>query len=464
VLVLYAIETRESQNGIIMWKLTRDPHIPRFASVLLSFVVVCCRLTWLGSCRVWDIPQIEDSVGVLESTIKYSEHAKQSPARINDVVMLEGSHSVASGASDGSVHVWRVDMVHSENPTSQATHRLRRDRSRVAGTSFVKKVDSNEGEVQSISHFNTSAASLIAFSTQKGVVHSWDLRCAKEPFVLRHSPDLGHLSSMAIGNDHHWMVVGTSKGFLCLWDIRFQQPLKLWLHSRKSPITRLATSYMVPPQDWHLPQSLDRPRPFVFVASGSNECSMFDATSGICSECFRTVSMGDNRSLGGVVEETPQLLETSIAKVPHSTNTIKPLSSSLVLHHATPMATVNCMVGSIGGNNNSYMLTGSSDCAIRFWDFSRPTSCYVICGRSTQLQPKPSYERVDFDSKRRLMLCREPVSPGILNDNNKLSSPKVFHGHHKEDQHHTDSIQDIKIIENSIVVSCSRDCTVKVWR
>lgn len=418
-----------------------------------------------GTCRVWDIPQIEDSVGVLESNIKYSGHIQDSPTRINDVAMLEGTHSIVSGASDGSVHVWRVDMVHSENQvTTQATQRLRRDRSRVSGTSSIRKADSNEGEVLTISHFNTSAASIIAFATQKGVVHSWDLRCAKEPFVLRHSPDLGYLSSMAIGTDQHWMVTGTSKGFLTLWDIRFQQPVKLWLHSRQSPITRLATSYVVPPQFWHLPQHSDGPRPFVFVSSGSNECSMFDATTGTCSECFRTVSMGDNRNLSGVVEETPRLIETPIATKTNSTNTVKPSNQLLMLRHVTPMATINCIVGSIGGNSNSYIVTGGSDCAIRFWDFSRPSNCYVICGRSTQLQPKPSYERVDFDSKRRLMLCREPVSTGMSHDSTKFHSPKIFHGHQKNEHHHTDSVQDIKIINNSTVVSCSRDCTVKVWR
>ncbi|CAB9519923.1 phosphoinositide-3-kinase, regulatory subunit 4 [Seminavis robusta] len=75
-----------------------------------------------GSCRVWELDQIETSSGVLESSIAYTGHddrQSQNTARINDVAMVEGSHSVASAASNGSVHVWRVDSVSQKKQPSQ---------------------------------------------------------------------------------------------------------------------------------------------------------------------------------------------------------------------------------------------------------------------------------------------------------------------------------------------------------
>jgi phosphoinositide-3-kinase regulatory subunit 4 len=43
-------------------------------------------------------------------------------------------------------------------------------------------------------------------------VHSWDLRCAKEPFVLSSSPEIGYVTSLAVGNDRNWLCTGTNTG------------------------------------------------------------------------------------------------------------------------------------------------------------------------------------------------------------------------------------------------------------
>ena len=69
-----------------------------------------------GTVRVWESRQIEDSDGVLTSSASYAGHSEgceQRHPRINDVATLANTHSVVSGASDGSVHVWRVDMTSS---------------------------------------------------------------------------------------------------------------------------------------------------------------------------------------------------------------------------------------------------------------------------------------------------------------------------------------------------------------
>ena len=106
-----------------------------------------------GTCKVWETRQIEDSVGDLQSCLCYGGHQQSlstvaaasddmsssssryamasssssnnsssggdSSVRINDISIIENSHSVASGGSDGSVHVWRVDTI-SNTPQTQS--------------------------------------------------------------------------------------------------------------------------------------------------------------------------------------------------------------------------------------------------------------------------------------------------------------------------------------------------------
>ena len=416
-----------------------------------------------GTCRVWESEKAETSNGILESSLTYSmvnSNNELNRARVNDLVMVEGSHSVASAGSDGSVHVWRVDLVSSSTNLSD-TNRVKR---RVAGSTGIKKINPSEGEVLAVNQFNNQGSSLITYATEKGCIHSWDLRSAKEPFCLKNFHDIGYVTNMAIGSDRNWVVVGTHKGFISLWDLRFHQIMKLWQHSRSTPINRLATSFVAPPQSWMDKRSTNfDSKPYIFVASGSNECSMFDATTGHCSECFRTVEY-KNKSPSSRVEGIPSLKD-----VPLSTS----LRRKTLLSHgygftrlsdviSSTFQSVNCMVGSTGNSDHSFLITGGSDRRIRFWDFSIPSKCYATNGLDP-IQPRPRFERIDFNNNSRLMLCHQAPTPTLSEVDSSRVPRKLFQGTRAMPQGHTDSICDLKFLKHSLL-SCSRDCTVKLWR
>lgn len=415
-----------------------------------------------GTCRIWESEKAEKSNGVLESSSTYSMHNNgEYPPRVNDLVMVEGGHSVASGGSDGSVHVWRVDLVSSSSSNLVDSSR---DMRRVAGATEIRRMNLSEGEVLAVNQFNTPAASLITFATQSGYIHSWDLRSHREPWCLKNCQDIGYITSMAMGSDRHWAVIGTNRGFVALWDIRFQQQMKMWHHSRSSPINRLATSFVPPPQSWIGRGSSNAlSKPYLFAACGPNECAMFDATSGTCSECFRTIEYG-SRSPGGRLEGLPHLSE-----VPLSTSARRKALLSQGIGSArlgdivsSSFRSVNAMVGSIGASDGSFFITGGSDCRIRFWDFSMPSKCYVTSGIEP-VQPRPNFERIDYTDSSRLMLCRQAPAPALNEVDSSRVPRKLFQGTRAIHQGHHDSIQDLKVIKNGLI-SCSRDCTVKLWR
>lgn len=418
-----------------------------------------------GSCRVWELDQIETSSGVLDSSVTYTGHADgqaQNSTRINDVAMVEGSHSVVSAASNGSVHCWRVDVVAQKRIPAPANSDLRGPRSRAVGTSEVRQINPNEGEILAVSHFNSPSASVVTFATQKGVVHSWDLRSCVEPFQLKHGPDIGYLTSMALGTDRNWILTGTSRGFLALWDLRFNQTVKLWHHSRAAPITRLATSFVPPPQMWGS-RNLDASsvRPYVFASCGPNECGMFDVSTGNCNQVFRTVGYGS--AMASYAEEIPKLHEVPISAA--STRRSALMTNGFLKNNnamtPSPVTSINAMCGSIGVSDHSYLMTGGGDARIRFWDFAVPSKCFVISGHSS-VQPRPSFERIDLDGPCRLMLCRQLPSTGKMGGPSKFTK-KLGKVLSKPENHHTEAIQDLKIV-NKAVISASRDCTVKVWR
>lgn len=417
-----------------------------------------------GRCRVWELEKAERSNGVMESSHTYSGHQEENKGscRVNDLAIVEGGHSIVSGASNGSVHVWRVDMVSSmkQSPTSQYETR---EVSRVVGASEIRQVAPDEGEILAVNHFNTSSASILSYATQKGNVHSWDLRSAREPFALRIPNETGYITSMAMGSDRNWMVIGTSKGFLSLWDLRFQQILKLWHHSRAAPINRLATSFVPPPQSWVGRGSSNvESRPFLFAASGPNECGMFDMSTGVCRECFRTVDYGSRFSKSRL-DDMPKLEEIPIS-VSSRRNILlsRGITARLGESVSASFRSVNAMVGSIGASDHSFLITGGSDCRIRFWDFAMPSKCYVSTGPDAA-QPRPSFERIDYDATSRLMMCRQPPTPSLNEVESSKMPRKLLQGTKRIENSHEDAITDLKVVRSGLL-SCSRDCTVKLWR
>lgn len=411
-----------------------------------------------GTCRVWEVPtQPEHMAGLLLSKATYTGHNEEHPVKVNDVAMLEGTHSVVSGDNMGRVHVWRVDLQQATVPMPAAGRfdtNKPKETTRIVGASSLYQSSTGEGEVLAVSHFNTSSSCVVTYATQKGMVHSLDLRSSQEPFRLPHSPELGFLTSMALGSDRHWIVTGTRQGYLALWDIRYQQCVKLWRHSRETSIARLATSMVSPPRTWGAQGSLANARPYVFVAAGNNECAMFDVQTATCCECFRTID-GGGRLDHSNVEEPPSLNPVPIASKRKS-DVLKPITIQNNVRFLPTLGSLNCMVGSIGVGQNSYLVTGGSDARIRLWDFMTPSKCAIVSGQPT-LQPRPSFERIDFEGRCRLLLCRESQAY-------QQGQQQHFHGVvQKPDNSHTDSIQDIKVLDQSLV-SCSRDCTVKVWR
>eukprot|EP00980_Cylindrotheca_fusiformis_P007666 scaffold1605_cov141-Cylindrotheca_fusiformis.AAC.29 len=412
-----------------------------------------------GTCRVWELDKAEKCNGILESSLTYSGHLSEGNAskpRINDLAVLEGCHSVCSGASDGSIHVWRVDMVSSKKQSTV----LGTD-AKVAGSSRIRQVNHQEGEILSVNHFNTSSASILTFATQKGFIHSWDLRSAAEPFLLKNPHDTGYITSCTVGSDRNWVVTGTSRGFIALWDLRFQQILKLWHHSRSAPINRLGTSIVPAPQSW-TGRSSSETLPFLFAAAGPNECAMFDITTGACRECFRTIDYNGRYSTARL-DEIPRLDELPLASSARRRAIMSQgYGSGLAATAGSAYPTINAMVGSIGASSHSFLLTGGSDAKIRHWDFSVASKCYVSSGVDHS-QPRPSFEKLDYDNSCRLMLCRQPPRQQMSEVESSRVPKKLFQGLKKPDNCHRDSIQDIKVVRSGLL-SCSRDCTVKLWR
>jgi len=407
-----------------------------------------------GTSKVFELQQAYDTGGDIHSCLTYDGHKAEndpSPVRINDVSILENSHTVATAASDGSLHVWRCDVT---MPTTQ------QKRPRVSGHSVLRNINTGEGEVLSVSHFNTSSASILAFSTQQGNIHSLDLRSSREPFALNVRPELGYLTDMEVGKDKNWIVAGTSRGYVGLWDIRYQTMVKLWRHSGDSSIKRLSDAFG---------NSLDgQSQPLVFMGCDNNEASLFDISNGACLQCYRvldsSLSYVDQGALPYECLSVPYLENVNIP----SSRTGKRLVSldkaiQMTSRSQAGSTSINALAGSINLQGASYLMTGGSDQTIRCWDLNSAPKSSCISGAERN-QPPASFEQLQVGGNSRLILCRQPsIHPASLVESSKLPL-RNRQGVVKCESRHLDSVLDLKVVKNpALLLSASRDHTIKLW-
>lgn len=133
----------------------------------------------------------------------------------------------------------------------------------------VAKIDvSNEGAVQVVRHFNDGIHSPLLFATSGGGLHNFDLRARRHGWRIPIPPQLGYATAMEIvpglgscAFDHDmiallfmfvgvvclvaWclgglaVVVGTNRGMIAVYDMRFRLLVSVWRHSHRSPIQSL---------------------------------------------------------------------------------------------------------------------------------------------------------------------------------------------------------------------------------
>lgn len=198
-----------------------------------------------GTCAVWLSGNLNKEV-VIKPVAVYAGHG----APITSLTMIDNTTSVASAATNGTVHVWKVDLSvasqapqrppappssHSPHPRTAPGPAPPSDGISTVVTLTVK----GEGAVTSVRHFNDAVHSRLLFVTQAPALHMFDLRDRKPMWRLPVPVELGYVTSMELCQGNHAVVIGTSRGVVAVIDLRFQLLVCAWRHSSRAPVTAL---------------------------------------------------------------------------------------------------------------------------------------------------------------------------------------------------------------------------------
>ncbi|KAI8142350.1 hypothetical protein BJV82DRAFT_614613 [Fennellomyces sp. T-0311] len=405
-----------------------------------------------GSVKVWDCSRLERNV-TNRSRVTYNRQG----GRIKCLTFIQQTYSIAAASDNGSIHVFRVDM-------------------RSAGTALkfgkcipIRKYQLDQEYAITIKHFTSDASntmagskSILLLATNKANIYALDLLTMETLWHLKNPLSHGVITSVVTDRLHTWMLVGTTRGFLTLYDLRFQILVKSWLHHSKSRINSMLLS--------HDPKAEGKQ---VIIAAGSNEVSVWDIVELRCVEVF-AVKLGED------MMKAMNDVQTARYKALEAPSEDDLLEEPEIISEAHFMD--NSIKTVVSPSDCRFIITGGSDRKLRFWDMARTESSSVLLGLDSD-EARPRYftttqDHIKFHFEYPYA-PRNSSSAGSmhmtgLSDNSGGRGSN--HSHHQtpsdanfaQQQHllrnHTDAITDAILTEvpYPMIISGDRDGVIKV--
>ncbi|KAI0844511.1 ARM repeat-containing protein [Daldinia vernicosa] len=397
-----------------------------------------------GCVKVWDSSRLERNV----THRSRQTHKHASGAKVISLCFIENTHTFVSCASDGSVHIVKVDTANTSGVIKYIRLRLLRE----------YQLPADEYAVW-CEHFKQELNSVLVLATNRSRVLGIDLRTMTLLYVLENPVHHGTPTCFCVDRKHNWLLLGTSHGVLDLWDLRFKMRLKGWGLPGQSAIHRLCLHPTKGRGKW------------VCIAGGTSlgEVSVWDLEKIQCREIYRVGGYKDGPKgykAWDVDEDKPEGMLDRFA-----TN-IEPTASGTVDRGVRAMVVGSGAMEDQREVRYGYILTGGSDKKLRFWDLMRIENSCVFSGLHSE-DAKPVFSAVSTPNQPGLTLNIERLQKGgnvTGADQKGGKSSKATSSREKPPRHavisaeqgqllrsHLDSILDVAVLEMPYTMTISVD-------
>ncbi|KAL9116669.1 MAG: hypothetical protein Q9187_006807 [Circinaria calcarea] len=311
-----------------------------------------------GSVKIWDTLRLERNL-VHRSR---NTHRHQEGSKVKSITFIQNTHAFVSCATDGSVHIVKVDCTHTSDTSKYGKLQLVRDYQLPVGEYAVWS-----------EHFRADAKSVLLLATNTSRVLALDLRTMNVLYDFENPVHHGTPTCFCLDRKRNWLLVGTSHGILDLWDLRFRLHLKAFRLAGGSSIHRL-----------HIHPFKGHGR-WICIAGGSGrgEIIIWDVEREQCREVYRAGS--------SLTPDKENLKSYELSRLDDE----KP--EAMLNRFATALETpsggkgngvdVDVRALAVGLDTddgkdakNGFLLTGGPDRKVHFWDLNRVESSTVVNG------------------------------------------------------------------------------------
>jgi phosphoinositide-3-kinase regulatory subunit 4 len=317
--------------------------------------------------KVWDTLRLERNL--VHRSRQTHSHAEG--AKVKCLCFVENTHTFVSGATDGSIHVVKVDYHLIGNTSKYGKLRMMRE----------YQLARDEYGVW-MHNWKSDSSSILLIATNRSRVLALDLRKMALLYSFQNPVHHGTLTCFYVDEKHNWMLLGTSHGVLDLWDLRFHLRLKAWGLGGGTPIHRLIKYPFKAGNKWIC----------VAGSTGQTDITVWDVEKIECRQVYRAgVATSSNKENLKVYEPWKVDDEKPEGMLGRFATAIDPSGGG----GGNPDRGIRALAIGVdspdnkGESKHGFFVTGGADRKLRCWDISRPDLSTVISGLDTEEnQPK----------------------------------------------------------------------------
>lgn len=334
-----------------------------------------------GTVKIWDTSRLERNL--IHRSRQTHKHADG--VKVTGICFVENTHTFASCANDGSIHIVKVDCT----PVG--------DTAKYGKLRVVRQYQLPEGEWAIWSeHFKSEAKSILLIATNISRIVALDLRTMTLLYSFSIPIHYGAPTCFVLDKKHHWILLGTSHGILSLCDLRFRLRIRSWSLAGNSRIHRLQIHPFKGRGRW------------VCIAGGTNhsEIIVWDLEKHICREAYRAAGSTDipNPKTYEPIKIDDEKPESMLERF---ATALDPSSAGTADRGFRALA-----IGVDGTTDDrdakyGFLLTGGTDRKLRFWDLARVETSVIVSGLEVD-EPQPKYIATHPSASLTLNIERAP--------------------------------------------------------
>eukprot|EP00298_Acanthocystis_sp_HF-20_P014140 c20652_g1_i1.p1 GENE.c20652_g1_i1~~c20652_g1_i1.p1 ORF type:complete len:1457 (+),score=612.94 c20652_g1_i1:607-4371(+) len=378
-------------------------------------------------------------------------------SRVTALALSSTSYSVACASVQGVVRIFDVEEAKDETQTQENLMKFQ----------LQRQVDvQEEGHVLAMSLF----ANNLIFVTHNNIMRFWDTRMRNDALYIFDCPPLhmGLAQDLLVDPAGNWVLIGTSLGFLIIYDIRFEVIGKVWRHPKRCPIRKLSHFNSNP--NFASQSSIRPPEgPLVLIAAGGSDselCAVWDIASGHC--CWSFQSLGPKETPLESLDLTEcDLFISGTVNFWKNNEAYRHLEGREDDNVTYPHYTRALYYSSKG----SFLMTGGSDRTLRFWDLEHPAESFQVVSPRPEIQSGFSQNKGtkshNYDAKAvnqtTVRFTETPVVDTVFSSTQ--SKPMI---EESVSTAHRGCITDIAVVthpnQSRLLLTSGRDGVVRVYR
>uniref|UniRef100_A0A7S1KQW3 non-specific serine/threonine protein kinase n=1 Tax=Percolomonas cosmopolitus TaxID=63605 RepID=A0A7S1KQW3_9EUKA len=412
--------------------------------------------------RVWDLDK-----SYVESALiaRMTYNVDREFGHVNTVIVFSEAQEesfMAFGTSNGWMHI--VDAN-----SGLMLHRIQLDK-QGESTHYTALDDYHTSSPQpsiNVTHYvNLNGVPFVLCGSQSGIITALNARTGRQEFKLQSQFHLQEGSITALCGENTWIVSGTNRGFLTLWDLRFQLPASNW---------RLSSDLCLAPSSGVSALGVkqnDGMAPWIYIATRSRDVVLWHLESHREARIFRVgnpLAKVKVKNALNIPKKSADPVDFALPSANGDGDLIR--DESLTLHTQDPYAEdewpdiewnklkqieVTCM----HVNPDGSFFTGSSDRFVRYWNPDAMNLSRVVSGL-------PSYERARYHCANRFPPIYEEIIFQNQSEMESVRKAMPMFEMHKNAECHPDAITDVKVVSHGgvpMLLTASRDGTLMLWR